>query len=116
MAYVVAFIKQAASAQWINTMKLKLVRTVVVVCALLTGNGAIADHEVIVTPERHSDRTFDRHTNRRSDSHNGSERRRDRRSDLGYRGPYLTTYFGGGFGTGGDEVGRFTDNLSLIHI
>lgn len=96
-------------------MKLSATKSLLVICFLLTGNTALADHEWIVTPDRHSghhsDRGNDRQTHRRSDSPN--RRQSNRRSEpvlSSYRGPYLTTYIGGGFGSGGDVVGRFTDN------
>ena len=60
-------------------------------------NTAIADHEVIVTPYP------DRHQPERHRGRQGSE--------LRYQRPYLTTYFAGGVGSGGDVVGRFTDNF-----
>ena len=70
------------------------VRSAAIFFALAVANTttAIADHEVVVQP----------HTERHQ-SHRNSEYR--------YRGPFVTTYFAGGVGSGGDVVGRFTDNF-----
>lgn len=93
-------------------MKLSLFKTALVLCTLLAGNSVMADHELIVVPERHTGHDTDRHSDRRSDKRNRRHtNQRSEREASTYRRPYLTTYFGGGFGAGGDEVGRFTDNF-----
>ncbi len=78
------------------------------ICTLLAADIAMADHEVILVPDdRNIERSDRRHTGAKPAT------RHTRRSDSGFqhRRPYLTPYFGGGFGSGGDVVGRFTDNF-----
>ena len=80
-------------------MKFLTPGSILIFLALVVANSntAVADHTVLVSPqsERHQSESF----------------RSNRNSKARFRGPLITTYFGGGVGSGGDVVGRFTDNF-----
>jgi len=69
-------------------------KSAVIIFALAVANStaAVADHKVVVSPHA------ERHQSQRN-------------TEFRYRGPFVTTYFAGGVGSGGDVVGRFTDNF-----
>jgi len=74
-------------------------KTAVIFLTLVAANTntAFADNTVLVSP------LAERSQPQRLSSKRGFGPR--------LRRPFLTTYFGGGFGSGGDVVGRFTDNF-----
>ena len=74
--------------------------------AMANTNTAIADHTVIVKPQ-----TERNQSGRRTGRFESGRHQSRRNNEARYRGPYLTTYFGGGIGSGGDSVGSFTDNF-----
>lgn len=68
-------------------MKKNILHCLLAVFAVFAVNVATADHDYIITPESET-----------------------RAPEVRYRGPYLTTYIAAGIGSGGDVMGRFTDN------
>jgi len=74
---------------------------------LLTANAASAHHELIVTPQPHGS---DSRTIPQTQPVPQARPVAQTAPEIRYRGPYLTTYVAGGFGSGGDVMGRFTDN------
>jgi len=89
-------------------MHSKLVKTTLVLIGLIAAGTASADQGLSAAPQYRTDLTLqqnDRYPGQRSD------RRIGRQSEPTFGNPYLAPYFAGGFGSGGDVVGRFTDNF-----
>jgi len=93
-------------------MKLKICAALTTLCFLLAAELAMANHEQIVVPAGHSKQRLDYHNNSRSNKRlRFGKNARNQQSKQRFRGPLVTPYFGGGYGSGGDTVGRFTDNF-----
>lgn len=80
---------------------------------LVAANAAFAHHELIVTPQPHAPDSRPVPQVRPAPQVSPVPQVRPvarPEPEIRYRGPYLTTYIAGGFGSGGDVMGRFTDN------
>lgn len=93
-------------------MKLNMFATVTILCFLLAGNAAMASQEKTVFAQQFSNQQPGISKSGGSDKRlRFGKNAGNQESKQRFRRPLVTLYFGGGFGSGGDVVGRFTDNF-----